>query len=325
MRNILLVIKSNLYRCSKNSAILFMAIIVMTIIVGLGVYFGGTDELKGKIAVVGVPKEQEDVLRKSLGESNKIDFEFLDESLTKTSLIRDGYLVEINYEGGEPKVRSYGNEEVKKYIEASLNGEVYEGSTEKTTVQGKIVGFLIMFLSMGATMVLQFLLEDRKNKVYTRTLIAGVSYYEYIIGQVIYALLGLGTPTILISAVVVKVLGVSLNISYLTFIGLVFLAVLISVAYGIFLCNLFKNEMTVEIVSSNFAMILCLFSGSIININDTNKFIGFIRNCLPQKRLIDLANSFNRNDLIFVIIVAVILIGIAIIKGKKDFEEGAYI
>lgn len=325
MRNILLVMKNNLYRLSKNKSMLIMIGLIMPIIIGFGIYFGQTETIKGKIAIVGVSSQQEAMIKETMGENDNITFDFLEESPTNTDLIKGLYLAEINFEGDEAKVISYGKEDVKHALEANLKGEVYEGKADNTNVVGKIIGFLTMFLFMGSVMVMEFFLEDRKSRVYTRVLSGSVSYYEYMIGQLVYSISVLTVPTILIAIGVVKILSVELSISLLGFAGLIFMVGLVSTAYSMLLCNLFKSEMTVNMTAGNLAMLTSLFGGCIINIVDTNKVIGFLRDFIPQKRLLDLANSYNNADLIFLIGVVIIFISISIIVGKKHYESGEFI
>lgn len=324
MRNIWLVMKNNLYRFTRNKTVVAIILILLPVIVSLGIYFGQLDSIKGNIAVVGVKAEQEKALKETLKSNDKVSFEFLDESPTRTELIKGIYLAEINFDGGEPKVISYGKEEVKLTLEAALKGEVYEGKADDTTVLGKIVGFLTMFLIMGAVMMMDFFLIDRKNKVYTRVLSGTVSYYQYILGQLFYAISLLAIPTIIMSVGVVKLLNIDLGISMLGFAGLILLICTVCTAYAIFICNIFKSDLTANMTSGNLAMFTSIFAGCVINITDTNKVIGFLRDFLPQKRLIDLANNYNNNDLIFLVFIIVLFIGIGVAVGKKYYENGEF-
>ena len=164
MRNILLVMKNNLYRFTKEKVMMTMVVGVMPIIICLGVYFNGMDSIKGKIAVVGARIEEKEMIEGSMMDNEKVKVEFLEESPSKTELIKGVYLAEINFQGNEPSVISYGKDDIKKSLEANLKGEVYVGDDNNATVQGKIIGFLIMFLFFGATtMVMDFFLVDREN------------------------------------------------------------------------------------------------------------------------------------------------------------------
>lgn len=325
MRNILLVIKNNLYRLSRETMILIMIFIVMPVIVYLGVYFNEMDGIKGKIAVVGATVQQEEAITKSMGENDSITLKFMDESPTNTDLIKGIYLAEINVEESEPKVISFGKEEIKKSLEAGLKGETYEAPADTSTVEGKIIGFLTMFLFFGSMMIMDFFLTDRENKVYSRVLLGTLSYYEYIIGQLIYSVIALTTPTIIISLLVIKVLAVELSISLGLFAMLILLMGVLATSFAILVSTLLKDKVSASMGASAITMITCLLGGCLVNIVDTNKIMSFIRGFIPQKRLIDLANNFNNEDLAVLLVMIVVFILISIIVGKRQYENGDFV
>lgn len=325
MRNILLIAKNNLYRFTKEKAMMIMAIIVMPIIICLGVYFSSTNDIKGKIAVVGATIEEKEIIEANMNDNEKVKIEFMKNSPSKTDLIKGVYLAEINFDSDEPTVISYGKEEIRKTLEVGLNGEVYEKVDDSTTVQGKIIGFLIMFLFMGATiMIMDFFLSDRENGTYTRVLSGKISYFEYIGGQVLYSIIILSISSTIWSVLILKVLNVNLDISYSLFMFLVLLVGILSSSLGMFIATIFKNRVSASMGGSIIVMITCLLGGCLVNIDDTNKVMGFIRNVLPQKRMIDLANNFNNGDLIFVTCSILIFILISVILGKRQYENGTF-
>lgn len=325
MRNILLIAKNNLYRFTKEKAMMIMAIIVMPIIIFLGVYFSSTNDIKGKIAVVGATIEEKEIIEANMNDNEKVKIEFMKNSPSKTDLIKGVYLAEINFDSDEPTVISYGKEEIRKTLEVGLNGEVYEKVDDSTIVQGKVIGFIIMFLFMGATtMIMDFFLSDRENGTYTRVLSGKISYFEYIGGQVLYSIIILSISSTIWSVLILKVLNVNLDISYSLFMFLVLLVGILSSSLGMFIATIFKDRVSASMGGSIIVMITCLLGGCLVNIDDTNKVMGFIRNVLPQKRMIDLANNFNNGDLIFVICSILIFILISVILGKRQYENGTF-
>ena len=293
MRNILLVMKNNLYRFTKEKVMMTMVVGVMPIIICLGVYFNGMDSIKGKIAVVGARIEEKEM---------------------------------IEFQGNEPSVISYGKDDIKKTLEANLKGEVYVGDDNNATVQGKIIGFLIMFLFFGATtMVMDFFLVDRENGTYTRVLSGKISYFQYITGQMLYSTVILTIPSTMWSVFILKVLNVNLEISYSLFTFLLLLVGVLSSSFGMFISTIFKDRASASMGGSIVVMITCLLGGCLINIADSNKVIGFIRNILPQKRLIDLSNNFNNTDLIFVIFSILVFGLISVILGERQYKNGDFL
>ena len=325
MRNILLVLKNNLYRLSKETLILFMMIIVLPIIIYLGIYFSELDGIKGKIAIVGVNYNQEEALKNSIENDDNITLEFLEKSPSKTELIKGIYLAEINFTREEPEVISYGKEEVKKALEANMKGETYTAISNETTVQGKIIGFLTMYLFFGSLMIMDFFLTDRENGAYTRVLIGKVSYYEYIVGQILYAILTITVPSIAFSLLLLKFLAVELSISLGLFALIVLLVGVLLSSFSIAICTIGKDKVTATMGGSAIVLITSLLGGCLINIVDTNKFISAIRNCIPQKRLIDLANNFNNKDLIILLLITVFFILISVFVGKNQCENGDFV
>lgn len=325
MRNILLVIKNNLYRLSKETIIIGMLIIVLPLVVYGGIYFAQIDIIKGKIVVVGANSQEKESIESAIIDNEKIDLLFLDKSPSKTELIKGIYLAEINLTKDEPEVISYGKEEVKKSLEASIKGEIYLGTSDKATIQGKIIGFLTMFLLIGSIMVMDFFLTDRENGVYVRVLLGRMSYGEYMTGQILYSILVLTVPAMIMSLLVLKILSVQLSISTGIFALLILLVGLLSSSFSILISTFSKNIISASMVGSAITVITSLLGGSIVNIVDSNKIIGFLRNCLPQKRLIDLANNYNNQDLIFLSIIILVFISISLFIGKRQYENGVFV
>ena len=325
MRNILLVVKNNLQRIIKEKIMLFMVIIILPIVVYFGVYFGQINDIKGKLAIVGANVQQEIMMKESMKDNSNINPVFLDKEPSTTDLIKGIYLAQIDFRRGDPKVISYGNEDIKLSLEASLKGEVYEGSEEIQTVEGKIIGFLIMFLFFGSLMVMDNFLTDREKGVYVRVLHGKLSYFQYMIGQILYSMLTLILPTVILTLFVIKILAVELSISYGLMSLLIVLVGILSSSFAILISTICKNKVAVTMGGSAIAMITCLLGGCIVNIVDSNKVMEFLRGFLPQKRLIDLANSFNNEDLTFLLIVIVLFIGVSVFIGKKQYENGEFI
>jgi ABC-type multidrug transport system permease subunit len=132
-------------------------------------------------------------------------------------------------------------------------------------------------------------------------------------------------PTLIISLIFFGAFPVELNISIASFSLFIVLISLIGSSIAILIFNLFKNKNSVEFVSSMIILITSIWGGGIVNVEDSNKIIGFIRDCLPQKRLIDLANSYNNADLIFLIIMIVVFISISLIIGERKYRNGEFI
>ncbi|MGL5150122.1 MAG: ABC transporter permease [Clostridium sp.] len=330
MRNMLLVMKNNLYRFSKDKVMIVMGLIIMPIVILLGLYFSSGDDIKGNIAMISVSNEAKEVITKGFENNDKFKIEYFEESVSKTSLIKGIYIAQVDFREidnmGVPKITSYGNEEIKKAIESIFTGAPYEGVENKTTVVGKVIGFLIMFLLMGGvSMVMEFFLCDKENGTYTRVLSGNTSYFQYMCGQLLYSIVVLTTPATLWTVGIIMVLGINIEISYVLLGLLVILLGILSGTFAMFIATIFKDRVSASMGGSIIVMITSLFGGCLVNIEDSNKIIGFIRGLLPQKRMIDLANKFNLEDLAFIIVIIFILLFSSIIIGKKQYESGEFI
>lgn len=325
MRNCFLVIKYNFQRLLKEKMAIFMLIIILPLLVGLGVCFSTNDDVKGNIAVVGANMQQEEIIKKTLNNNERINIDFLQENVSKTDLIKGIYLAEVEYGEEDAKVTSYKNEEFKKSLEAILNNEIYEMAVEEVTVEGKIIGFLVMFLLMGSILILDYYLIDREKGVYSRILMSETSYYEYVIGQILYVFLAIAVPTIIMSVLVIKVLSVQLNISLWSFCGLLVLVSFLASSFAMFWNSTVKSKAAAQMGSSIVIMITSLLGGCIVNISDNNRIMKFIRGFIPQKRMIDLADNFNNGDLIFIMITIGIFIFGSVVIGKYYCDRGEFI
>ncbi|MGL5575574.1 MAG: ABC transporter permease [Sarcina sp.] len=325
MRNIMLILKNNLYRLKYDKATLAIMLIVTPLVVGLGIYFSNNSDIKGKIAVVGVNKQEENMIKTALKANEDIELEFLDKEVENTKLIRGEYIAQLSLEGKKLEVSEFSNTEVKNVLEALLEGKIYKNEEVQISTIAKIVGFLIMFLFFGAISVADPFLSDRENKVYTRVLQGNVSYLQYTIGQLLYIILLLAIPTMIISGITITVFNVNLGINMFSFMGIIFLVGLLSGSYVVLMSNIFKNRTAVAMNTSIISMITCLLSGCLISIDGGNKIVDGIRNLLPQKRLIDFANEFGSTDLLYVLGFIVIALGLSIYIGSKDYEKGVFL
>ena len=325
MRNIFLVIKNNLYRLSKDKIMVFMTIIVLPIMIYIGIYTSQLVGIKGQIAIVGANTQQEENVKKSIGNNDKLTLKFLNESPTNTELIKGIYIVEINFTKDKMEVISFGNEDTKRSIEASLKGEPYEVNKTQTTTQGKIIGFLVMFSFVGAIYSMHLFISDRENSVYSRVLSGGLLYYEYIMGQILSTIIALTVPTIIMSLLVLKLSSAEISISIGLFISLLFLVGVLSSAFSMITCTIFTKRESIEMIGSGIGLITSIIGGSFVDTVDNNKIIGFIRSLIPQKRIIDLANNCNINDFIFLVVVILAFILISIVIGKRQYESGVFI
>ncbi|MGL4450167.1 MAG: ABC transporter permease [Sarcina sp.] len=325
MRNIMLILKNNLYRLKYDKATLAIMLIVTPLVVGLGIYFSNNSDIKGKIAVVGVNKQEENMIKTALKANEDIELEFLDKEVENTKLIRGEYIAQLSLEGKKLEVSEFSNTEVKNVLEALLEGKIYKNEEVQISTIAKIVGFLIMFLFFGAISVADPFLSDRENKVYTRVLQGNVSYLQYTIGQLLYIILLLAIPTMIISGITITVFNVNLGINMFSFMGIIFLVGLLSGSYVVLMSNIFKNRTAVAMNTSIISMITCLLSGCLISIDGGNKIVDGIRNLLPQKRLIDFANELGSTDLLYVLGFIVIALGLSIYIGSKDYEKGVFL
>lgn len=325
MRNIILILKNNLYRLKYDKVSVFMMLIITPLMVGLGVYFSNDVEIKGKIAVNGASTKQEEVIKTAFKENESIELEFLKDEIENTKLIRGEYVAQVTLADKNIEINEFSNTEVKNTLEALIEGKVYESEVEQVSTASKIIGFLVMFLFFGSIAVADPFLSDRENKIYTRVLQGNVSYIEYTLGQLIYTIAILGVPAMIISGIMVSVLDINLGMSTLSFMGIVFLVGLLSGSYITFMGNIFKTRTAVGMNTSIISMVTCLLSGCLISIDGGNKIVDGIRNLLPQKRLIDFANELGGTDLICVLGFIVIALGLSIYIGSKDYEKGVFL
>lgn len=324
MRNIWLIVKGNILRLRKDKVTLLMIVMVLPIIVALGVYFGSNNEVKGKIALIN-PSIQEKVLFEDIFKDNKgIKIECKEENIKNTSLITGAYLAAVNFENEKVIVNEYSNSEMKQMIDSIFNGKEYKSSENPVAVVEKIVGFLMMFLFYGALAAATFSLQDRESGVYIRVLSGNVSFFEYTLGQILYMLLIVILPAGIISVGMVHLLNVDINMSYISFFGIIALLGALCSSLIIFISSIFKKMNEVQMNAAIIGLITSLFSGCIMNVEGKSRIMESVRNILPQKRLLDFVTDFNMVDLSFVICSICIFIAASIYIGKVNYKKGVF-
>ncbi|MGL5616803.1 MAG: ABC transporter permease [Sarcina sp.] len=324
MRNIWLVIKGNILRLKRDKLTLIMVFLVMPVIIALGVYFGSNNDINGKIALINPKIEEETMIKNIFKDNLSIEFEVFDKEIKNSSLITGAYLAEVTFKDNNIQVNKYSNKEISGLLNSIFNGEKYDSKEYENNVVDKIAGFLLMFLFYGALSVVTLFLKDRENGVYQRVLTGNVSFLQYNLAQILYLITTITIPTIIMSVIVTKFLNVELNMGYGNFIAIIIAIGILTSSMVIFIANIFKTTSEVQMNGAIIAMISCLFSGCLMPVEGSSKFIEIIRGILPQKRLLDFINNYNFGDLFFVIVAIILFIGVGTYIGKRNYNKGIY-
>lgn len=325
MKNIFLVVKNNLYRLKWERASLIMILFVMPFIIYFGIYFGSAKDIKGQIAIVGASEAEKTLFTQSFDGYDKIRLKFMDTEPSATELIKGIYLAQITLEDGRPEIISYGNQDIKGSLEAAFEGKTYTSSALSITTQGKIAGFLVMFFFFGGSMAMDFFLSDRDSGVYRRTLMMNVTYLQYILGQLFYTLIIFTLPSLLETFLIIKLLNVEISIGMGAFGAVILFIGLLSSSFAILVSTFCKNKLTTQMTCSAIAMISSLFGGCLIDVVDSNRLLAAVRNLIPQKRIIDLANEFGYQDMLYLLFFVLILISVSTVYGYRQYKRGDFL
>lgn len=301
----------------------FILIFILTgVSIGVALYLGDQPTIVGRFAVVG---------KMSLPEKQDDRFKLLPvaEKPSQAELMMgkyDGYLTKDATGAikiSAPKQAKLG-EELSQWLAVDDSQVPIKEKPDNQTLS-RVIGFLMMFLLMGALTFLVFIGEDREHQQLKRILVSPLSLPRYIISHCLYSFSLLFFPTLLLFALGQGVLQTDIGSSFATYSWLIGLICLLGISFAAMLMSLLPTSDTANMVGSAVVILTTIISGSFGQIGAQQGWLWQISNVFPQKSLLSLANLLEQGRvadggwyLAHIIVISLSCLSLAIWGLKRE-------
>lgn len=281
----LTIIKNNYYRIYERLGIVTVMTILMIVSIIIAIYMTSLQEIKGHIVFVTSGTE-------SPIQSPYLFIEVMDEKPAFSDLMKHKYDAYVwEKDNHEFEIETVKNDQFKAMLMSLLNDE--EGGnpalTESTErgVGANIIGFLMMFLLMAASMNLFTFAEDKEQGHLERILCSPLSVIQYVSAH-IFTCLSLYVPAY-ICLVVMNLLGFDIGFSLLQYGGLIIVIGLLGISFALLLFMLFRKSDHATMLGNSVIILTTILAGSFYSFDEHNKSIEWVISVLPQKHLLSYA------------------------------------
>lgn len=336
---IILVIKNELKKSLRNKKkfIITMILPMIAVVVALGV----NNIMKPSINIGVINKSETELAKEFIRSANDIEGIVAtkgDLSTVNTDMIMGKYTTIIEFTENE-KYNVYAlDSNIKKSFDKiisdfkstgsliGLNSIINRINEQQIPLVNRSISFILIALLINCTVVACSIIKDRKEGVLKRYIISPNTSSYYILGVLIFNFV-ITSIQILVSIIFIRVIGIDLGISLMSFIILGIIVALISTVFATLITNLCSSEIQANLIASALAVITALIGGGFLPIEKMPGGIKFLSNFTITKWVMEISSSINiggfQKELLFPLISITVILVLSVIAsirvGKKRF------
>lgn len=288
----------------KGSIVIMAALMILAII--LAVYMTGLQETKGHI--VFVTKATEAPIQ-----SPYLKIDVMQEKPPYSELIKHKYDAYVwEKENNTFGIESVKNDEFKALLTRLLSDKDIDPTSVSVSsdrgVGVNIIGFLMMFLLMAASMNLFTFAEDKEQGMLKRITCSPISILSYMMAHIITCL-SMYTPAYL-SLVVMRLIGYDIGFTLLQYAGFILVIGLLGISLMLVMFTLFHKPDNATMLANSIMILTTILAGSFYSFDQHSKGIEWVVSILPQKHILSFAGYVEQGtalthvgSLIYVIIL----------------------
>ncbi|WP_234122022.1 ABC transporter permease [Clostridium hydrogenum] len=304
---ILLIIKNNFKRETKNKLKFVLYIMIPTVAIVLTIISNSFMKPSYTFGIIGNVNSKGNVrIIKLLKNTKDIKVENADKKSIQTDLIMGKYAAILDFKGQSKVVYSEKN---SIYLASKKLLNYYSTSNQPIKLQKfsnelfknqmstaeRIMGFIIMCLFITTTMTAVIMIRDKENGILTRIRYSTNKISKYILGNLIYNYIITYTQ-LLASAAVIRIFNINIGITITNFLLISLLLTFISTAFGTFMAAAFKTELKASITASSLALLTTLLGGGFLSVNNMPNGLKIISNITPTRWIIKFTTYIESND-----------------------------
>lgn len=313
------IMRNDWYRLKEQKGYLFLALGLTICAVILAVLLTDKMQPKMNLAVSG----------QIAGgiESNRIEVTPVDDGPARSQLIQGRYDAALFLQqNGSYEIVTAKSETFKLALEKTLAGKPVDLSSQESRQRGTtIIGYMLMFLLMQGVLYARLFAEDKEKRQIERIVCAPIPFSAYLAGHVTFIGGLIFLPSILVM-IFMNLAGVSLGFALWQYALLIGLIAFSSTCFAMGINAFFCKADTANMVGSCIIVLTSVLSGSFYDMGGAD----LLSECLyilPQKNLMlflthwedHSLNDSSLAGLLYVIMSAVIFLGVGIAKTKKDY------
>lgn len=288
----------------KGSIIIMAVLMILSMI--LAIYMTGLQETKGH--VVFVTNETEAPVQ-----SPYLKIDVMKEKPPHSELIKRRYDAYVWQKQDKTfEIESIKNAEFKALLMRLLSDRDLDPSSVSVSsdrgIGANIIGFLMMFLLMAASLFLFTFSEDKEQGILKRIACSPISVMKYVLAHIVTCLT-MYTPAFL-CLIIMKLIGYNIGFSLLQYAGFIIIIGLLGISLMLVLFTLIHKPDNATMLANSILILTTILAGSFYSFDQHNKGIEWVVSILPQKHLLSFAGyvehgtaSAHIGSLIYVIIL----------------------
>lgn len=202
-------------------------------------------------------------------------------------------------------------------------------SIQSRGVGTTILGYLVMFILMEASMLMFLFSDDKEHKQIIRVAASPISFTGFLAAHSSFTFTFLFCPTIIILFVIKFIFGRNLGFSYLQYTLLIALICAFATAFTLFLHSFFDKSDTANMAGSVIIILTSVLAGSFYSFDKGNKMLEQIIRFLPQKSYLTLVDKIERGmhwgeiyiQLLYILVLTLVFFGFAIIITRNNYVK----
>ena len=209
------------------------------------------------------------------------------------------------------KIKAVDSLQYKNIIK---NSEALENSitirSEEPQNNSTFIGFIILFMMIIINNSLTNIIKDKDNNILNRVISSNTTLSQYIIAEIIWALI-MAVGQCIVILFVIEAFNINIAISAMDFLIVLLLISLLSISFGIFVVSLCKSEEQMSIMNTVVIFPMCMLSGCLWPLDIMGESFKKLSYIFPQRRIIDLfmqmTNKVDNTTIIFSIITIILI------------------
>lgn len=330
---ILTILQNNFKRKMTRKSNFIISLLLPVIVVMLGIAANTASKPSFTIGILSptsdIRSQQTiDTLRKTSG----IDVKNASPVTLHTDLITGRYFAVIEFLSEDYHIHSIKDKQttdrlssiINQYAEDSIPADVDQMFQTSLSIPQRICAFIVLFLTISATMNASFITKDRMNGTLRRIRLSPCSATSYVAGNVIFNSI-FTYFQFFIAVSLVHLIHLNTGISYGNYLLMGIWITLFATSFGTCMAFLFYKEMQVNLFAACITVMLSLVGGTFIPLEKMPPMLQKISVISPIRWFIDNVNGMVQGKSWFqgtqsVLILSLFIAVFFITAARKQFK-----
>lgn len=318
------ILKNDFFRVRPRLGSVIVMFAMTFVSIFFAVYVTGIQQVKGHIALVTNSST-------ASIDTKYLSVEVMKEKPLRSALVRQQYDAFVVDKGnGNYEIDTLRNNDFKNMLQVLLKNPKAPIPAQKTdrSVGVNIVGFLMIFLSMGAFFYFFPFADDKEQGQLLRIAASPVSFNGYLASHFIFCLSSFVPAWAMLA--VLQAAGWNIGFTLLQYAGLFLLLGLLGISFALLLNTLIKKPDNANMFGTSVITITSTLAGCFYSFSKNNIVMDDIVKALPQKQFMDFALNLQNGEamshlfpVFYILALSLVMFVISYAKLKRDYVERA--